>query len=122
MSKPSAEWVLDHYDYARARALLDLVPRTSREGPYIVSVLKPLGSGDSISQYLFQDFSAVPAGNSDLISWWVREFLNQAAQERFWEPRTAESLVLRLRTTLAILATGFPMVQEGLNSWITWIH
>ena len=122
VSNPSADWILDHYDYARARALLDLVPGTHREGPYIVSALKPLGSGDSTSQYLFQDLSAVPAGGGDLISWWIREFLNQAAQERFWEPRTAESLVLKLRTTIAVLATGFPVVQEGLDSFISWIH
>lgn len=122
VARPSPNWILEHYDYARARALLDLLPGSLREGPYIVSLLKPLSSGGPASQYLFQNLSAVPTGNGDLISWWVREFLNQAAQERFWEPKTAESLVLKLRTTIALLATGLPVVQKGLDSWISWIH
>lgn len=126
--KPSADWILEHYDYARARSLLNLLPGNSREGPYFISVLKPLEwDAGAPSQYLFQDMSAVPA-NTDLISWWVREFLNQAAQERFWEARTAGSLVLKLRTTIAALAIGLPDVKKGfdnwkeLDTWISWIH
>jgi hypothetical protein len=120
-SKPSADWVLEHYDYARARALLSLLPGSLREGPYFVSVLTPLDSGAAPKQYLFQDLSAVPA-NADLISWWVREFLNQAAQERFWEPRTGDRLVIKLRTTIAALAIGLPDVRKGLDTWISWVH
>lgn len=122
LSNPSAEWVLDHYDYARARALLDLLPGNLREGPYIVSVLKPLGSGSLPKQYLFQNLSTVPTTDGNLISWWIREFLNQAAQERFWEAKTAELLVLKLRTTIEVLASGLPEVQKALDSWISWVR
>jgi len=120
--KPAAAWLLDHYDYVRARAWLDLLPGNHREGPYIVSVLEPLGSGSLPARYLFQDLSGVPAQNSDLISWWVREFMNQAAQEHFWQPRTAELFVLKMRTTIGILAVGLPEVQKALESWISWTH
>lgn len=119
-AKPSADWVLEHYDYARARALLGALNANLREGPYFVSVLTPLGLGEAPKQYLFQDLSSVPT-NGDLISWWVREFLNQAAQERFWEPRTAGSLVLKLRTAIAVLAVGLPDVRKGVDTWISWI-
>jgi hypothetical protein len=120
-SKPSVDWILEHYDYARARALLNPLPGSLREGPYFISAMTPLDSGAAPKEYLFQDLSAVPA-NADLISWWVREFLNQAAQERFWEPRTGGLLVLKLRTTIAALAIGLPDVRKGLDTWISWVH
>lgn len=114
----SAEWVLHRYDYARARALLRAIPGTHREGPYIVSALRPLSGATSLSgEYLYQDLSAVPP---HLASSWVKAFLNQAAQERFWEGRTAERLALRLRTTIGILALGLPDVRKALDSWIAW--
>ncbi|SRR6266849_2398861 len=121
-SKPSADWILEHYDYARARALLDLLPGNLREGPYIISVLKPLGSGGPSNQHLFQDLSSILPKDNDLAFWWVREFLNQAAQERFWEPKTADLMVLKLRTTIAALATALPDVRKGLDSWISWVQ
>jgi len=118
---PSADWLLEHYDYARARALLDVLPGNLREGPYIISALAPLQSV-SPGQYLFQDLSAVPAKDSDLASWWVREFLSQAAQEHYWEPKTTELFALKMRTTIAVLAVGFPEVQKALDGLISWTH
>jgi len=120
-AKPSADWFLEHYDYARARALLDLLPGSHRDGPYIVSVLHPLSPGSGVDQYLFQDLSSVPP-RGDLVSWWVREFLNQAAQERFWEPRTAQQFALKMRTTISALAVGLPDVKKSLDGWVAWIH
>jgi hypothetical protein len=117
-AKISTDWLLEHYDYARARALLHAAARDGRRaGPYIVSSLAPLGDTPSSGPYLFQDLSAVPP---TLASEWVKEFLNQSAQERFWQQRTAAMLGLRLRTTLTVLAEGVGAVQSGLASWITW--
>jgi len=116
-----APWVLQHYDYARTRLLLDALPGDRKAGIYLVSSLKPLSSRPN-PPYMVQDLSSVPAERSDLISWWLNEFQNQAAQERFWEPRTAELFVLKLRTTITVLATGLPDVQRALGTWITSIH
>jgi len=115
-----AAWVLEHYNYARARVLLRALSGAHRDGPYIVSSLKPL-SGTTIvpGQYLYQDLSSVPP---QLVSAWVKEFLNQAAQERFWEAGSAEKLVLKLRTSIGILAMGLPDVRKGLAEWIAWTH
>lgn len=119
----SAEWLLEHYDYARARSLLRLLPGGNREGPYIVSTLGPLGdaaSGSALSgQYLFQDLSRVPP---HLVASWVKEFLNQAAQERFWEEKTGERLALKMRATVGVLGMGLPEVRKALDSWIAWIR
>jgi len=119
----SAEWMIEQYDYARARSLLRVLPGVRRDGPYIVSVLRPLGGTGEVARlpgpYLFQDLSSVPP---HLVASWVREFLNQAAQERFWEERTGEQLALRLRLTLGILGQGLPEVRQALDSWIAWLR
>ncbi|MGH8059320.1 MAG: hypothetical protein ACREOH_19135, partial [Candidatus Entotheonellia bacterium] len=124
------EWVLAHYDYTRARYLMRALPGSNRAGPYLVSTLLPLGQTSRLpEQHLFQDLSAVPP---DLVSLWVREFLNQAAQQDFSHEGTAAKLVLQLRTTIARLAIALPAVETALRrlglpdigtavkTWIVW--
>jgi hypothetical protein len=107
------DWALDHYDYVRARALLRRLPGDYREGPYLISSLEPLtGKTAAPARYLFQDLSRVPPRLTTL---WVKEFLNQAAQERFWEESTARALALKLRTTIAVLTVSLPAVRETLE-------
>jgi hypothetical protein len=114
-----SEWVLRHYDYARARALLRRVPGDHREGPYFVSFLKRFDWKVGLSRpYLYQNQSRVPP---HLLSLWVKEFLNQAAQERFWEERTGQQFVLKLRTAIGIMAVGLPEVRSALDDLIAWI-
>ena len=114
-----SEWILKHYDYERARVLLRGVPGSQREGPYIVSFLKPpTWSGSPARPYLYQDQSSVPP---HLVSLWAKEFLNQAAQEQFWQERTAVQLVLKLRTTIGILASALPESRKSLDHWIAWV-
>jgi hypothetical protein len=118
----SAEWLLENYDFARARSLLRLLPGNTREGPYIVSSLKPLGGPTPSAPpgpWLFQDLSRVPP---HLVASWVKEFLNQAAQERFWEENRAEALARKLRLTIGVLSLGLPEVRKGLDDWIAWVR
>ena len=46
--------------------------------------------------------------------------MNQAAQERFWEESTAKRLVVKLRTTVAVLALGLPDVRAALEDAVDW--
>jgi hypothetical protein len=116
----STEWVLDHYDYARAVILLRALPGSRSDGPYIVSSLKPLTGVKSLTgDYLLQDLSSVPP---DLVADWVKLFINQASQQRFWKPQSATTLALRLRTGVGILAIGLPDVQKSVTDWISWGH
>jgi hypothetical protein len=115
----AVEALLEAYDYARARSLLRRLPGNTRDGPYLLSVLQPLGPGSTGGAYLFQDLSRVPP---HLVEPWVKEFLTQAAQERFWEPRTGERLALRLRVTVGVLGAGLPEVRKALDTWISWVH
>ena len=115
----TANWVLTHYDHARARSLLRALPGSLRGGPYIVSTLTPLSQERTAEgPRLVQDLSRVP---SHLVSTWVLEFLNQAAQERFWEERSGRALALRMRLAVGILGTGLPEVRKAVDDWVAWL-
>lgn len=114
----TAQWLLDHYDYARARVILSRIDATFRRGPYLLSSLTAAGERQPISgPVLFQDLSSVP---SHLVANWYELFLNQAAQERFWEEHKLRQVALRMRTIIGILAIGLPEVQGALEQWIRW--
>jgi len=115
--RPVAEWILTHYDFARAQAMAGSVARTLQGGPYIVSTLQPLGS-QGTSEVLLQDQSAVPAA---VVAFWMREFLYQSAQERYWEPPAARRLMLRMRTMVAVAAEGWPHVRDATGELIKWV-
>jgi len=116
----TAQWTLDNYDYARARSLLRGLPEPNRDGPYILAAFKPVGGAGTVpGPYLFQNLSSVPP---HLAASWVKEFLNQAAQERFWEEKTAMQLAQRMRATVGIMGSGLPEVKKALDGWITWVR
>jgi hypothetical protein len=120
--RPTAEWLLTNYDYARAREILKTVPGANAHyrGPYLLSVFKPSDPKASITgPMFFQDLSTVPL---DLVTPWCEFFLNQAAQQRFWEPKAGELLTLKVRTMIGVLARGLPDVKGSLESWIQWLH
>ena len=95
----------------------DAVRATAREGPYLISALEPLGGRTVSDRYLFQDMSHVPPS---LVRAWTMEFLNQSAQQRFWDERTGAMFGLRMRTTLRVLSVGLGDVQRGIAEWISW--
>jgi hypothetical protein len=115
---PVAQWMLTHYDYARARVLLSKLSGEHLSGPYIVSVLKPPRGMGAVRPLLFQDQSAVPAR---IVPLWMREFLYQAAQERFWQTKTTRQLALKLRTVVAVLARALPVTQKTPGDIIVWV-
>ena len=48
-----------------------------------------------------------------MIIGYAREFLNQAAQERYWEERTTKNLALNLQNTLFLLSRASTGVTEA---------
>lgn len=121
-----ATWVLRNYNYARARAFLNAMPGGPHlDGPYFVSTLKPLTGIERVTeQYLYQDLSSVPP---DIIAPWIKEFISQASQEQFWEGRNAAQFTLKLRQSIALLASGasesnraWPKAKKALASLIEW--
>lgn len=114
----NGEWLLNNYDYARARAILSKLPGSHFRGPYIVTTLKRVDPTVGASPpMIYQDLSFVPP---DLIVPWYEAFLNQAAQERFSETNTAQNLTLKIRTIIGVLALALPDVQAGVKYWEHW--
>jgi hypothetical protein len=115
----TAEWLLANYDFSRARAILRTVPGSHFRGPYILSALKPaVPTAAASGPIFFQDLSNVPL---DLVRPWYEAFLNQAAQEHFWEEKSGELFALKLRTLIGVLAQGLPDVKTSMASWIQWL-
>ena len=119
---PSPEWVLENYNYARAKFFLSKLPETRQDGPYIVSTLNPIarlqrGAGE----HLVQDLSAIPPARTDIIQAWIKAFLRRATQPRKWDSTSGEKLTQKLRLVVAIAAEGLPQVQEAIKTWVVWV-
>ena len=117
--KLNAEWaehVLAVYDYAAAQILLSKLDKTYQQGPYLISVLKPLSKSDSpVPLHLFQDFTGVVP---DHASNWVKHFTYLAAQQRSWTERSLPRFGLTMRNLIAVAGKVTPDILTGLNTMV----
>lgn len=111
----AAQDALEKYDYERAQVYLHRMEGDHLDGPYIISFRKPMSQNVLEPPYLYQDQSNVLP---NLVALWMKEFILQAAQERFWERRTMYHLALKMRTYLGVMGEGVPEVMEALNTII----
>jgi hypothetical protein len=115
-TNPNNEWILDHYDYARASFILRLVSGSNiRSGPYLVTFKLPPSREAPREPILVQDLSWVPPS---LVDAWYTQFLNEAAQGDFSAPHAVGDLALRMRTIVGVIALGVPEVQDALSKLI----
>lgn len=113
---PKVDWVLNHYDYARARFLLARVGKNQDgDGPFIISALHPLEGEGDLGPYIPQNLSTVPIS---VIPFWMKQFRNQTTQQRVWHKDTIGTMALNLRTSIAVAAEGLPMVLQAVKEWI----
>ena len=113
--RAAAEELLRRYDYERARLILGGLEGEHHQGPYIISY--PAHSSPFNQPYIFQNQSWVPL---HLVTLWMREFLNQAAQERDWSRNRSVSFVLKMRTIITVGGRGFEIVQKSVEDLITY--
>ena len=110
----SVDWYLDHYDFARAQIILaKLMDRPA--GPYIVSYQSPLSGASSVEsgRLLVEDLSRVPP---DLAFLWVNEFTHQAGSAQYWDKPALRTLMLNLRTQIAVDAEAFEEVRSAYSN------
>ncbi len=108
----SADWVLRHYHYVRARRLLHSLDPDLALGPYIVSVRNPLSTiTREPDEYLLQDLTNVP---TSLLPAWVTQFKLCASEEDFSRPKRLRQFRLTLRTFIARLGIGADDVEDML--------
>lgn len=110
----NAEWatnVLAAYDYAAAQIFLNRVGRAPLQGPYLVSVLKPL-SQPGEPAYLCEDLTGV----APELAWnWVTFFAYLAAQQRSWSEVALQRFGLTLRNLIAVGSKVTPDVMKGIE-------
>ena len=116
---PPSEWVLSHYDFARAMKLLRALPRTEGLGPYIFSTLKPASpfaaqNESAACPCLFQNLSTV---EPSIMVLWIQEFKRQAAQQEFWRQDSRETAVLKLRNAIAVGASALDATKGSSEEW-----
>lgn len=118
----AAVWVLDHYDFNSSLLLAESIAETRPigEGPYFVSLGAPHRFGeDIVGPYLFQDHSKASAR---LAALWINGFLNQAWQDKYWEPRVFDRILVRTRTEFETAARATGAMREGLaamaRAWV----
>ncbi len=123
---PTADWVLDHYNFARAKAILAISGRNDLlTGPYLVSALLPMSHLTAPpSHLLLQDMSYC---TSDVAASWIEEFERRAGRAEFWKEDTRSQAILGLRTFVSNAAAGFATVGQStadfkklVADWITW--
>jgi hypothetical protein len=126
VSVPTADWVLDHYNFARAKAILAISGHNDLlAGPYLISALVPMSHlAAPPSHLLLQDMSHC---TSDVAASWIEEFERRAARAEFWKDDTRNQAILGLRTFVSNAAAGLATVNQGagdfrklVNEWITW--
>jgi hypothetical protein len=109
------DYVLSHYDYARGAAMLASLPERTGAGPVLTSVLKPLSFDRFPRPVLVQDMST---SQPVLMEDYVKEFVDQAAKDHFWEAKTLAAFSLGLRNTLETAAVGLGMSQDAVGGWV----
>ena len=114
----NTDWVLDNYDYLRARRMLHGFAQTGNDGPYILTTPVPLDSADA-EEAVVNDLSIAPP---HLIDPWIKHHVYRAAQEGAWGARLQRLLVLGPRTIIAVLAEGLPEVVAGLDEAVRYVR
>ena len=111
------DYVTANYDYARGAAILASISKATGPGPVIISVLEPVNLEAHPHPVLVQDLSKAQTA---LVDSYVNEFVQQAAQDRFWKTDTLQAFSLSLRNLLETAATGLGMSQTAVSSWVTF--
>jgi len=113
--KEKSEWIINYYDYGRARIYLNKFEEELNNGPYIVSYAKTFSQVASIkNKYLIQDLSYV---HNRVIPLWMDEFLMQSSKAEYWDGKELQNFANDLRNSIAIAADGLTEVTESLLWW-----
>lgn len=113
--KERSEWIIENYDYAKARYFINKLDPELLKGPYIISYKKPLSKVSELkTKYLFQNMSNV---EPELITLWIDEFLKQSSKAKYWDEEHLNNFTNDLRNTIAIAAEGLDKVAKSLKWW-----
>jgi hypothetical protein len=107
----SAAEILKRYDFARARSWLNIVDRTLRDGPYLVTVARPLSPTER-QEMILQKLDGVA---SSVVANWITAYLRELGQQTVYGRGFEPSVTLRMRTILAVVAESVPNISAALS-------
>jgi hypothetical protein len=109
----ASRWILDHYNYARARVLLGTSDgRGRRSGPELLPAALSATVGVQ-GPHLQQDLSGLPP---DFTRAWVKEILPGGGPPR--DKASLRRCSIMVRTTAARSAELPPSVRDSVEYWI----
>lgn len=106
--------ILAVYDYANAQRLLRKVEQAHQQGPYLLSVRKPMSEAVE-STYLWVDLTGVVP---ELASQWMQDFVHLAAQQRSWSEVSLNRLRRNIRNLIGVGGKATLDVMKGLEKLI----
>lgn len=116
-----SKWILQNYNYQRARSILNRFGRTSTDGPYILSTLKPAQNpGAYQTLYLLQDFSVIPHSTPKLAFQWVIDFIGRVSIPQRWNDTNLIRVSSRFRDSMerAFKSHHIQLNESALDQFI----
>jgi hypothetical protein len=108
---PDVDWLLKHYDYARADHLLLNVKGEHKPGPYLISSKLPLTKEARQKQLVLGAWWAP----SSTIEFWFAAFVDQGQQEQFDQTSAFDMFNLKMRTIVGEITKDFPRSKEAVT-------
>jgi hypothetical protein len=116
-----ARWVLDHYDYSRARTILQTLQRPSTTPPLLISSLEPLSQNTDvpITPLLAQ---RLDLDDDDTLLLWVDQFIAVSANRAEWNVAHFNEVVLSMREFANKLAASGKDVPSSIIAVLTFVR
>ncbi|HET7433632.1 MAG TPA: hypothetical protein VFN10_02850 [Thermoanaerobaculia bacterium] len=113
----AAEWIVDNYDYARAKKLLRKCSNAKGRGPFLVSSLVPLESTKDLP--FIHDLASA---GTDTIALWADEFVRVSCTPTHWNEASLTAAMLSVRDRLALVASAGAPVVDAAAHVLAWIR
>jgi hypothetical protein len=117
--KKMAEWIMDNYDFARAKRILDSLDAVSGDGPFLLASLSPLSSGvRSNTNGFMTDLGNASAATAEL---WTRHFIAVSCIPQQWNRASLERAMLEVRDYIGTIAMAGTPVITAVDTVVAWI-
>jgi hypothetical protein len=114
----AAAWVLNHYNYNRAKVLVRWITKNGIRGPLIVSYPMPLGGQSALDEkhLLVQDYAEIPENLSLRL---IQKFFDRAGQTS-WSSNGLEAFAERVVIIFSVIAEGAGKAKDVVDDWVLW--
>lgn len=114
-----AEWIIDNYDFARAKRILDSIESISGDGPFLLASLSPLGSGLRATTNGFM--TDLGRASDETAPLWTRHFIAVSCIPQQWNRTSLERAMLSVRDYISTVAMAGAPVMNAVDSIVAWI-